>query len=238
MKPPDSLRARVLAAAAATPSPTRSQGNRVAVVLAVVSLVVATVVFELTGGLAHSAGRPLGITIAVAGGWSAAAAFLTWLAVGRGRSTLARHPLLLVIAAMMSPVALFVWMRVFYGTYQEPFHRAGYRCLAYTLIMAVTPLATFLWLRRGVAPSRPSALGAAAGAACGAWAGVIIDLWCPLTAPAHALLGHVLPLTLVIIVGAVLGDRMLGVSRRKGKGLLDGARANAAPTASRELARR
>ena len=102
-------------------------------------------------------------------------------------------------------------VRVFHGTYAEPYERVGYRCLGLTLVMAATPLAAFLRFRRGVEPRRPSILGAAAGAACGAWAGVVVDLWCPLTAPAHALVGHALPLALLVGVGALLGRRMLGV---------------------------
>jgi hypothetical protein len=211
--PPDALRARILAAAARTPSPTRREARRGALVLLGVSVVVAVTVFQLAGGFAHSAGRPLGTTLAMTAGWAAASALLTWLVLGRGGSTLARRPTWLAAAALVAPLALFAWMHVFHGSYAEPYERVGYRCLGYTLVMAVTPLAAFLRFRRGVEPRRPSILGAAAGAACGAWAGVIVDLWCPLTAPMHALVGHVLPLALLIGVGAFVGNRMLGLRK-------------------------
>lgn len=213
MNPPDALRARILAAAAQAPSPTRRQGQRSALMLVVVSVAVAAIVFELAGGFAHSAPRPLGITLAMAAGWMGASALLTWLVLARGGSTLSRRPAWLATAALLAPLALIVWMRVFYGSYAEPYERVGYRCLGYTLILAATPLAAFLRFRRGIEPRRPSVLGAAAGAACGGWAGVVVDLWCPLTAPAHALVGHVLPLALLIGVGALLGHRLLGVRR-------------------------
>jgi hypothetical protein len=209
--PPAALRARVLAAAAATPAPTRREGQRRALVLLGVSVVAAGTVFELAGGLAHSAGRPLGITLAIAGGWMVASALLTWLVVGRGGSTLARPTPWLAIATLLTPVAAFLWLRTFHGTYAEPYERVGHRCLGYTLAIAATPLAAFLRFRRGIEPRRPSALGAAAGAVSGAWAGLVVDLWCPLTAPAHAIVGHALPLVLLIGVGAVLGGRTLGV---------------------------
>jgi hypothetical protein len=211
MSPPDALRARILAAAAASPSPTRPQGRRTALAMVGASLAVAAALSERAGGLAHGAGRPLPITLAIAAGGAAAAALLTLVVLGRGRSTLPRRPALLAASALVAPVALLGWLIAFHGSYVEPFERVGVRCLAFTLVLAATPLAAFLWLRRGIEPRRPSALGAAAGAACGAWAGVVVDLWCPLSAPAHALVGHALPLALLVLFGAALGRRTLGV---------------------------
>jgi hypothetical protein len=211
MTPPAALRARVLAAAAATPSLTRSQGRRAAAMSIGFSVGLAILLFELMGGFAHSAGRPIAITAALSGGWSLAAVGLSRIALGRSRSMLARRPTVLLLASISAPAAAFVWSCLFYGTYTEPFARVGFRCLALTLLIAATPLATFLWLRRGVEPRRPSALGGVAGAMCGAWAGVIVHAWCPLTNPAHALVGHSLPIALLVVVGAVIGRRMLDV---------------------------
>lgn len=211
MTPPAELRARILAAAAATPSPTRQQGRRSALVLLGASVLVAAAVFQSAGGFAHSAGRPVPITLAMSAGWSAASGLLTWLVLARGTSTLARRSAWLAAAAILAPLVLLLWMRAFYGTYAEPYERVGYRCLGFTLVMAATPLAAFMRFRRGVEPRRPSILGAGAGAACGGWAGVVVDLWCPLTNPSHALVGHVLPLVLLIAVGALVGSRFLGV---------------------------
>ncbi len=213
MIPPSSLRDRVLAAAASTPSRTRKQGERTATVFLALSVTIAFCTIELNGGFEHGAGRPLPITIAVAGGWVAASAFLTWLVARRQGSNLARRSTILAGAALLTPPLLFAWTRIFYGTYQEPFERVGYRCLAFTLVIAVTPLAAFLFLRRGIEPRRPMALGAMAGAVCGAWAGVVVDLWCPLTNAPHVLLGHIVPVALLIAGGALLGDRLLGVRR-------------------------
>jgi hypothetical protein len=211
MTPSDALRARILAAAAASPSPTRPQARRTALAMGGASLAVAAAIFERAGGFAHSAGRPLRITIAIAVGVAVAAALLTWVALGRGRSTLPRRPALLAAAALVAPVALFGWLAAFHDSYAEPYERVGLRCLALTLAMAVTPLATFLTFRRGIEPRRPSALGAVAGAASGAWAAVVVDLWCPLSAPSHAMVGHALPLAILVVVGAALGRRALGV---------------------------
>jgi hypothetical protein len=114
-------------------------------------------------------------------------------------------------AAFATPFALFAWMHLFNGTYAEPYSAMGYRCLRYTLLISALPLATFLALRRAVEPRYPAVLGAGAGAACAAWAGALIDLWCPLTNTLHVLVGHVAPLVAATLAGAVLGHFTLGV---------------------------
>jgi hypothetical protein len=210
------LRERVLAAAASAPSRSRPAARRVALVATVASVALALAVFGWIGGLDHSVGRPRALTWGLAGGWSVVAASVTWLVLGRGGSTLARSPRLLSVAALSTPVACFAWMAVFADRYDEPFARVGYRCLAYTLALAASPLALFLWARRGSEPRQPSAPGAAAGAMAGAWAGVLIDLWCPLTNAPHVLVGHVLPLTLLVAVGALVGARTLGLRALRG----------------------
>ncbi len=209
MNDPIDLRARVLAAAASTPAPTRAEGRRRALALASTSVVVAVGLFESIGGLAHSSGRPLHLTFAIAAGWAASSALLTWVALGRGRSTLGRRPGVLAAAALLAPAAMFVWLHAFYGTFAEPFSRFGWRCLGYTIAMSVLPLGSFLALRRGTEPRSPAALGAAVGATCASWAGLLVDLWCPLNNAPHLLVGHVLPLVVVMLAGAAAGARVL-----------------------------
>jgi hypothetical protein len=213
-----SLRARVLASAASSPSPTRKQGQIAGRALTAASVAVAVTIFESVGGFAHGAGRPLGITLGLASGWMVVSGVLTWLVVGRAGSTLARWPMLIGAAALLAPLLLFLWMHLFYGTYGEPFQAAGYRCLRYTLFMSALPLASFLALRRAVEPRYPSVLGAGAGAACAAWSGALVDLWCPLTNWQHVLIGHVTPLLGATLVGAVIGHFALGVRRIRSKG--------------------
>ena len=209
--PHPDLRARVLAAAQSTPSRTRPRGRRIAWVASAGAVAFGLLGFVWIGGLDHSVGRPRALTFGLAAGWAAASLVLSWLVLARGGSTLARSPRLLVAAAAVTPALCFGWMSLFAGRYDEPFARVGYRCMAYTLVMAAAPLATFLLLRRGSEPRHPSAPGAAAGAMSGAWAGVLIDLWCPLTNAPHVLVGHVLPLALLVGVGALAGSRLLGV---------------------------
>src|SRR5262245_9027560 len=157
--PSSPLRDRVLAAAAAQRSLTRREGRATAALLVAASIALAFTIFQKIGGLGHSAGRPLGITIAIAAGWIAVSSILTWLVVGRSGSTMARKPLVLLIATAITPLLVFVWLHLFSGTYSEPFQRVGYRCLTYTLIFAAVPLATFLFLKRAVEPRHPAVLG-------------------------------------------------------------------------------
>lgn len=78
--------------------------------------------------------------------------------------------------------------------------------------MATPPLGSLLAFRRGVEPRNPWALGAGIGAVCGAWASVLVDLWCPLTNLPHVLVGHVLPIVILVALSTVLGRTMLGVA--------------------------
>jgi hypothetical protein len=204
-------RARLLATVAASPSITRKQGRGAAAGLVAASVALAVMIFESVGGLEHGYGRPLGITLTLAAGWIIVSGLLTWLVVARGGFTLSRRPLVIGCAAVATPVLVFLWMRLFYGSYVEPYHAMGLRCLGYTLSMSALPLASFLFLRRAVEPRAPSLLGAGAGAACAAWAGALVDLWCPLTHPMHVLVGHVAPLAIATLAGAVAGHFTLGV---------------------------
>jgi hypothetical protein len=202
------LKERVLAAAAATPSLTRRQGQRLAGFVVGVSIATALAVFEMAGGLAHSRDRPVAITVRLADGWALASAMLTWLVLGRGRSTLARSPPLLALATLATPVLLFLWTQV-EGVYVESAACSAWTCLATGLAMAAAPLGSFLAVRRGIPLPRPSTLGGAAGAMCGGWAGVLLLLACPSTEARHVIAGHVAPLLLTIGAGAVVGRSVL-----------------------------
>lgn len=208
---PALLRARVLAAIAAAPAPTRTTGRRRGVVLGIASVAVALGIFEGVGGLEHAAARPMPLTLAIGGGWALITALLSGAILWRRGSTLGRPPIVLVLGAFAIPVALVIWMHLFEGTYTEPYVREGWRCLVYTLAMSALPLASFLALRRGIEPRGPWALGAAIGACCGASTGVLVDLWCPLTNARHVLVGHVLPIVILVTVGTLIGRRVLGV---------------------------
>jgi hypothetical protein len=211
-----SLKERVLAAAAATPSPTRHEGKRREVWLLALSLVVGVALLELAGGVVHSGARPLAVTVRLADGWALASSLLTWLLLRR-RAMVVALPRALVVATLACPVALFAWMACFEGAYPPLAGSppgADWPCLLFTLAGAATPLCCLLGSKRGVELQRPDILGAAAGTAAGAWSGVLAILWCPTTSPWHVLLGHVAPITLLTCAGSLLGASMLGVQAR------------------------
>jgi len=70
-------------------------------------------------------------------------------------------------------------------------------------------------LRRGSDPLHPVLTAAAFGAAVGAGAWVLVDLWCPVGYVPHVLLGHVLPLLLLIGLSALLGSRVVAMGKRR-----------------------
>jgi hypothetical protein len=197
------LRERVLAAAAASPSLTRRQGRRVAVLGAALSVVLAAILWVALG-------EPWAGGVRVAEGWTIAVGAITWLVVARGRSTLARSPALLRAATWASPVVLVLWLRRF-----EDGVAAGagiVACVTLTLALAATPLATFLFLRRGAAPHCPGTLGGAAGAMCGAWAQALVLIGHPAPDLVHSVLAHGLPQAALAALGAIAGRRVLGTA--------------------------
>ncbi len=211
-----SLKERVLAAAASTPSPTRRQGKRFGARLLALSLITAVGLFELAGGIAHGRGRPLAVTVRMADGWALASTVLTWLLLRR-RAMLVSFPRLLLVATLACPIALFAWMAHFEGAFPSlpgSLPSPDWACLAFTLAGAATPLGCYLRLHRGIELQRPDLLGAAAGTAAGAWSGVLAILWCPTTRPWHVLLGHVTPIAALTCVGSLLGASLLGVRAR------------------------
>jgi hypothetical protein len=118
-----------------------------------------------------------------------------------------RSPQLLRAATWATPVVLLLWLARFPARVGPLASDAP--CVALSLALAATPLATFLALRRGAEPHCPATLGAAAGAMCGAWAQVLLLLWCPVRGVAHGAVAHALPLALLAALGAAAGRRVL-----------------------------
>jgi hypothetical protein len=212
---PRSPKERLLAELAAAPSPTRPT-RRTRAWLAYGGATVAMVaVFFAFGGPAHARGRPLVDTISIALGATLLAVVSTRVGLGRGGSMVGRPSRALALVAIAVPIATFAWLFAWHGHYVEPFQRLGLRCLALTLTCASALLMVMFWLRARTVVRAPALHGAVMGAAAGAWAGVAVDLWCPLTGPAHVALGHVLPIGLLILLSAAIGRVILVVRARQ-----------------------
>ncbi len=97
------LRARVLSAARAEPSPPIG-ASRVTAVIGFLVAFTPIALFDLRSVALH--GRPLGFVVLNVVGWALLAAAATWGAVGRGRSMLGRPQSWLLVVATLTPLAL------------------------------------------------------------------------------------------------------------------------------------
>lgn len=215
MKQAPELKERVLAAIQRSPSPVRSTVRREARGALLAGLAVATALFFAAGGVHHALGRPawfLGTSSAL---WAAVALFALRAAWRGGVAFGAGSLTSLVVVAVGAPAVLLVASLTFAEI--DPallqLHAEGVElpCFALTLAAAAFPLLGLSRARRASDPMHPVASGAALGVACGAFAGVMVDLWCPVATPRHVLVGHILPIGLLALLGATVGARVIAM---------------------------
>lgn len=213
----DPLKQRLLAAARSQPVPVRTEGaaQRLLAPLALLCAAAGAMCVPLwvAGGPAHAAGRPAESGAWVLGGVLLLAVAATWLSLPPARSMLPRPrgQLLAVMAGV--PLLVGLWLVLGHPAYADPFERTGLRCLALTAATAPWPFAALARWSRRLDPVHPRLTGGALGAASGAWAAVMVELWCPLADLAHVALGHVVPLGLLVALGALAGGRLFGLRR-------------------------
>src|SRR5262249_19427774 len=155
------------------------------------------VVFAAIGGADFST-RPVPFLILTLVGWGAIALLATLGGVGRGGSMLGRSARVLVVVALVTGPGLLAWMMLrtsmYRGTSGFPASlRLHLACFVSPALMAVGPFAALVVVRRGSDPVHPRASGAALGAVAGAWAGVMIDLHCPVSDTLHVAMAHLVP---------------------------------------------
>jgi hypothetical protein len=216
----EDLKARILESARATRSPPRRASQLHVWLVLPSSIIVAAALFFAFDGLHHGEGRPSWFYVASSLGWMAVATLSLWAAFGRGGSALGRSRPWLTAVAIGTPALLFAMMFAFAVvhpsvTLLHP-ERLGLKCLGLTVAGAVFPLLSLAFIRRGSDPVHPVATGAALGAACGAAAGVMVELWCPVAAPRHVAVGHILPIAIVSVFGALMGARVIAMRTRTG----------------------
>lgn len=215
MKPSPSseLRARVLAEVATTPSATRSEVARRALIGTAAGLLATVVLFVVMGGITSGA-RP-GWLVALTGALGFVVAFGLTLALRQQRARLGGPRAVLVgVALLTSPVLALVTLAA--GSLTPGGHdvvgaQTDALCGAMTVAQAALPLFVLLAPRRGTDPVHPAALGAALGATAGAWAATMAFLRCPHTSVLHGVLAHAGPVVLIAGLGAALGARWLGL---------------------------
>ncbi len=211
---PDPVKERLLSAIAARPSRTRQQGTKRAFLYYGLASAAMLLLFQVSGGLAHGSSRPPDVTMPLVLGSSLIAFAAVRLALGRGRAMTGRSWAVLVAVVSVVPVIAFTWQTHWFGTYTEPFQRFGWRCIALTIATGGALLGAVIALRRGTLANNETLHGAAAGAAAGACATVLVDAWCPLANTAHVAQGHIAPLVVLTVIGAILGRTLLGIRAR------------------------
>lgn len=204
----DALRARVFAAIAEAPAPTRTEHQRRSLWLLAGATLFSLGVFAAAGGV-RGAPRPPVLILATSLGTAALAALATTLALWPGRSRFSRPRATLWLAVILVPAALLLWKMgmsaLVEGMSRAWPERVGLRCLRLGLLTGAAPLAAALMALRGSDPVHPYTLGAALGAAAGLAAGVLVDLWCPVAYVPHLLVGHLLPIAIFGTLGAIGG---------------------------------
>ena len=213
---PPSLRARVMDAARAQPSPSRARVRQAVVRTTVAGALACLAIFFLVGGFNLTRRPPAFVALTVLG-WGAIALLATWGGVARGRSMLGRPTGWLVMVALLTVPSLFAWMLVATATWPElrgtpsaDVH-AHVGCFVATTLLTLGPFVALVLARRRTDPVHPRATGAAIGAAAGAWGVVMIDLHCPVSATLHVGLAHLGPIALFALAGALLGRRFIGI---------------------------
>jgi hypothetical protein len=213
------IKARILAQVSATPSPTRDASRVYAWLILPSSVIVAAALFFAFNGPRHGQGRALWFYVASSAGWALVAALSVCGALLKGRSAIGRPRTWLLAVVIGTPAALFAMMFGFAVAHPEVTlvhpERLGLKCLGLTVAAAAFPLVALILLRRGSDPVHPVATGAALGAACGASAGVMVEMWCPVAAPRHVAIGHILPIFAMALVGALLGGRLIAMRPRR-----------------------
>jgi hypothetical protein len=215
--PPDP-KSRLMAAIQRAPSQTR-RAARVWqwLVLPAGAIIAAALYFGYSGPEQGQGGRDSWYFVASIGSWTAIALLSLWGALGRGRASSWRSRVALLAYAVGTPILLFAVMTALAS--MDPDMRQihpekwGRMCLPLTLAAAAFPLVALIYARRESDPVHPAFTGAALGSACGAAAGIMVEMWCPVSTTKHIALGHILPIVVLALLGALLGSQMLGLRR-------------------------
>lgn len=207
----------MLLAASQQPAATRNEAQRRNSGLLISAFAAALLMFVAFGGV-RAAPRPPQLVLQTSLGAALIALGFAVVAFSRGRSTLGRPRWWLLGVTASAPLALLGWKVTTSALFDHMMAswptRIGLRCLALSCLVAVWPLTALALTRKESDPVQPGLTGAALGAAVGACAWVLVDLNCPVAYVPHLLLGHVLPLLLVTLAGAGLGQRFIALRGR------------------------
>ncbi len=211
------FKSRVLASVRDVPAPTRKETLQRQSWLIAAGLTGALALFFIKGGLRVTS-RPPSLIALTSLGTAAFVGVGMWLLFTRGPSGLRRPRTVLIGGAVLSTVAFVSWrygITALYGRAGAWPDRVGLRCLVLSVGTGGLMLFAALMSWRRSEPITPRATGAAFGAGAGLGSALLVDLWCPVGYVPHLLLGHVLPIAILAVAGALIGGRVLGIVRRR-----------------------
>jgi hypothetical protein len=217
--PSPEVRARVLAAIQLAPAPSRATAVREQSIALACG-------FAIFGGVwirlgVHPGVRPPAYIATLAIIWLLVAIATTWAGVARGSSMLGRPAAWrLAVVALTPPAMLALWWPLAQMWPSTLENESGAfevaQCLVGTGLLGIGPLLAFLYLNRGSEPIRPWLSGAAFGVAAAGWGAVALVIVCKHASASHMLLGHVLPVALMGLIGALLGAGALAIRSDRG----------------------
>jgi len=213
--PPEELLARIRTAVASAPASKVSTRLRITVALAAmpfltsaVVLVASRIVYHrpaLRFDLATHPTSQLLIVLLLLVGLTLAA---TLIAVGRGERGLGSGVVsLFLVSLFVTPIYGALTLASALGAGEAATASLvavspwGPRCLALSAAVGLVVLFSFAAALRRSAPVASRLRGAALGAAAGAWAGLSVFIYCPATEYHHLLVGHVLPIAVLMLLG-------------------------------------
>src|SRR3954467_7336273 len=211
------FKSRVLASVREVPAPTRKETLQRQTWLIAAGVIGALALFFIRGGLRVTS-RPPSLIALTSVGTAIFVGVGMWLLFTRGPSGLRRPRTVLIGAGVLSTVAFVTWrygISALYGRAGIWPERVGLRCLVLSVGTGGLMLFAALLSSRGREPVTPVATGAAFGAGAGLGSALLVDLWCPVGYVPHLLLGHVLPIAILALAGALVGGRVRGIVRRR-----------------------
>jgi hypothetical protein len=216
MKPSADLRARVLEAARRETSPPRPVVRRwTAAAIALGFAPLLLVFYVVLDGIVLGK-RPIPFAVITGAGWVALALVATWGSLARGGSMLGRPKSWLIALAIGTPlvlialhfVCLSIWPEAWLAARRTQTH---VNCFGFASLMALAPLAAFVFVRRSSDPLHPGVTAVAVAVAAAAWGSAAITLHCPVTSGVHVLAAHIGPLALFAALGGALASRLVAV---------------------------
>jgi hypothetical protein len=209
---PPSLKAKILAQAKSEPALKRDAWERKSSLVLAAGMLISLAALLALGGVKIGARSGVYFSL-VALFWTSLAFAGIKFGFGRGKSSVGASQLRLASLTLGLPVgALLTVTALSYVFPNEaigaPRHDGA--CAVLSIALGIAPLAGYVLARRNTVLVRRRLTAASVGAASGTLGCMLMVLKCPCSELAHLLLGHVAPIVALAVLGALLGEKLLG----------------------------